>query len=70
MNDINELMDRNPNEATDADIDEIIAWFRKQRAAKLDGTAKTKAKAQLDIDLAELGIVVEPEVKINRRELK
>jgi hypothetical protein len=61
---LDELMDRNPLELSNQDIDQIIAYQRKQRAALADSPTRGRAKKEtgpgVKVDLAALGLLPKP----------
>jgi hypothetical protein len=52
MNDIDELMARDPLSLDDTDIDEIIAYHRRNRGLKAQGIKPMKAKGVGSVDLS------------------
>ncbi len=62
MNDLDELMSRDPLELSAQDIDAIIAYQRKSRAQWTSGVKpKKETPASQKVDLVELGLVAKPE---------
>jgi hypothetical protein len=66
-NEIDELMQRDPLELSSQDIDAIIAYQRKARAAH-DSGVKPKRGSSVPLDLTALGLV-KKEPAIRRRKL-
>lgn len=57
---LDDLMNLDPLELSEQDIDDIIAYQRKARGEHDDGKKSTKTQGPR-IDLAELGLVAKPE---------
>jgi hypothetical protein len=69
MNDLDELMSRDPLELSKIDIDRIIEYHRVARGRKAAGEKPVRSTAGLDISAItnKLVTAAKPEVKITRR---
>lgn len=59
MTDLDELMNKDPLDLSDQDIDEIIAYQRKMRTQRESGikVGKANSKPAVKLDLAALGLI-------------
>lgn len=67
MNDLDELMSRDPLSLSAQDIDNIIKYHRNQRARRAAGEKPTKPKIDLSAILKQARVVAVPAVTIKRR---
>lgn len=68
--DLDELMSRDPTQLSKIDIDQIIAYHRKQRARRAAGEKPSRDTAGPKIDLSKIVSGLKPKVagpKITRR---
>jgi hypothetical protein len=67
MNDLDELMSRDPMDLSAQDIDSIVLYHRRQRARRAAGEKTTKPKVDISGIMGTLKSAVAPAVKITRR---
>lgn len=67
MNDIDELMSRDPLKLSKQDIDAIIAYHRNQRTRKAAGEKVTKPTVNIDFVLNKLQAKLPDTAQIKRR---